>query len=91
MAIDQGAIKALEAGKSLFSTRVVAVEGMFDREDTIAIIDESGIEIARGLINYGADEAKIIISYKNEEIEYILGNEVCFVVMHCNDIVLGCL
>lgn len=91
MTIDQGDIEALEVRKSLLDTGVVAVEGMFDREDTIAIVDENGIEIVHGLINYGADEAKIIISCKNEEIEYILGNGVCSVVMHRNDMVLRCL
>ncbi|MDD9329721.1 MAG: glutamate 5-kinase, partial [Bartonella sp.] len=72
-------------------TIVVAVEGMFDRGDVVAVIDENGIKIARDLINYGADEAKIIIDCKSEEIEYILRNGVHSVVMHRNDMVLRCL
>ncbi|AQX28364.1 MULTISPECIES: glutamate 5-kinase [unclassified Bartonella] len=86
--IDQGAVKALESGKSLLAAGVIAVEGIFDRGDTVAIVDENRIEIARGLINYGVDEVKIIIGRKSEEIEYILGNGVRSTVVHRNDMVL---
>ncbi|CBI76793.1 Glutamate 5-kinase [Bartonella clarridgeiae 73] len=91
LTIDQGAVKALASGKSLLAAGVIAVEGMFDRGDTVAIVDKNGIEIARGLINYGTDEAKIIIGRKSEEIEYILGNGMCSAVVHRNDMVLRCL
>ncbi|WP_371441537.1 glutamate 5-kinase [Bartonella sp. 114] len=91
LTIDQGAIKALESGKSLLTAGVAAVEGVFDRGDMVAIVDKNGIEIARGLVNYGADEARVIIGRKSEEIDYILGNGVRSVVVHRNDMVLRCL
>ncbi|EJF77447.1 glutamate 5-kinase [Bartonella sp. DB5-6] len=91
LTIDQGAVKALEAGKSLLAAGVVAVEGRFHRGDTVAIVDANGIEIARGLVNYGKDEAVRIMGCKSEEIETILGYEARSAMVHRNDMVLRCL
>ncbi|WP_336276426.1 glutamate 5-kinase [Bartonella sp. CB178] len=88
LTIDQGAVKALEAGKSLLAAGVTAVEGAFCRGDTVIIVDENGIEIARGLASYGKDEAIRIMGRKSEEIESILGYEARSAVVHRNDMVL---
>ncbi len=91
MTIDQGAVKALESGKSLLAAGVVAVEGRFNRGDTVAIVDTEGVEIARGLVSYDKDEAVRIMGHKSEEIESILGYEACSAMVHRNDMVLRCL
>ncbi len=91
LTIDQGAVKALESGKSLLAAGVVAVGGMFHRGDTVAIVDANGIEIARGLVSYGKDEAVRIMGRKSEEIESILGYEARSAMVHRNDMVLRCL
>lgn len=91
LTIDQGAVKALKDGKSLLAVGVIAVEGVFFRGDTVAIVDESGIEIARGLVSYDKDDAVNIMGYKSEEIEQILGHEPHSAVVHRNDMVLRCL
>lgn len=91
LTIDQGAIKALETGKSLLAAGVIAVEGNFHRGDTVAIVDTNGVEIARGLVSYGKDEAVRIIGRKSEEIESILGYEARSAMVHRNDMILRCL
>jgi glutamate 5-kinase len=52
---------------------VTEVKGRFDRGDMVVCQDESGNEIARGLVNYSADEARRIIGKPSSRIEEILG------------------
>ena len=57
--VDAGAAAKLrEEGKSLLPIGMTAVEGDFSRGDVIAVRDEAGAEIARGLANYAAAEAR---------------------------------
>jgi len=72
--LDAGAVRALRAdGKSLLPIGVVAVTGEFARGEVVAILDEQGNDIARGLVNYSADEARRIARRPSHEIEGILG------------------
>ena len=67
--IDDGARKALvEQGKSLLPVGVQQIEGTFGKGDVVAIFDANGIELARGLINYSADDATRIIGMSRERI-----------------------
>ncbi|MET3589666.1 glutamate 5-kinase [Bartonella silvatica] len=91
LTIDQGAVKALESGKSLLAAGVIAVKGRFDRGDTVAIVDINGVEVARGLVNYSKDEAVRIMGCKSEEIESIIGYAARSAIVHRNDMVLRCL
>ncbi|WP_375626675.1 glutamate 5-kinase [Bartonella sp. PS17NMGDW] len=91
LTIDQGAIRALETGKSLLAAGVIGVEGNFQRGDTVAIIDTNGVEIARGLVSYDKDEAVRIMGHKSEEIEAILGYEARSAMVHRNDMIVRCL
>ena len=72
--LDAGAVKALvRDGKSLLPIGVTAVTGDFQRGEVVACIDPSGREIARGLANYSAEEARRIVRRPSGEIEAILG------------------
>ena len=72
--LDAGAVKAItEKGTSLLPVGVKAVEGNFQRGDVVACLDEYGNEIARGLINYSADEARKIHGKPSTAISGILG------------------
>ncbi|MFN9210735.1 MAG: glutamate 5-kinase [Betaproteobacteria bacterium] len=72
--VDAGAANALRrGGKSLLPIGVTAVEGEFVRGDVIACVDEAGREVARGLTNSGAEDARKIASRATAEIEGILG------------------
>lgn len=74
LALDAGAVKAIrEAGKSLLPIGVKAVDGDFGRGEIVACVDAAGAEVARGLVNYSADDARRIIGHASDEIESILG------------------
>jgi len=73
LALDDGAVKALAAGKSLLPVGVVAVVGEFERGACVACRALDGREIARGLINYASSEARRIARKGSTEIESILG------------------
>src|SRR5687767_3951701 len=72
--LDAGAVKALTRdGKSLLPIGVTGVTGDFERGEVVACVDPAGREIARGLANYSAEEARRIIRRPSGEIEAILG------------------
>ena len=72
--LDAGALKALLGdGKSLLPIGVAAVEGDFARGDVVSIADQNGREVARGLVNYSAQESQKIMRQPSGQIEAILG------------------
>jgi glutamate 5-kinase len=72
--VDAGALRALrEDGKSLLPIGVVEVVGEFERGEAVAVLDADGREIARGLTNYGASDARRIARRASSEIEAVLG------------------
>ncbi|RYU59408.1 glutamate 5-kinase [Methylolobus aquaticus] len=72
--LDDGAVRVLcGEGRSLLPIGVTAVEGEFKRGDLVACLDSSGVEIARGLVNYGADDTQRIMGRPSSEIEACLG------------------
>jgi glutamate 5-kinase len=72
--IDEGAARALIAGgKSLLPIGVVSVAGEFQRGDVVACVDQSGAEIARGLVNYSSTQSGLIARKPTSEIENVLG------------------
>jgi len=74
LTLDAGAAKVLrEAGKSLLPVGVVAVEGMFARGEAVACLTPEGKEIARGLVNYNADEVRKIMRHPSDKIAELLG------------------
>jgi glutamate 5-kinase len=73
LTLDDGAIKALQEGKSLLPVGVTAVDGEFERGAVIACRDTHGRELARGLANYSSTEAKRIAKTLSRDIEAILG------------------
>jgi glutamate 5-kinase len=86
--IDTGAAQALARGSSLLPVGVIAVEGSFERGDSIRVLNPSGREIARGIANYGSNELARIIGKKSDEIEAILGFNFGDEVIHRNDLVI---
>lgn len=72
--LDDGAVKVVKSqGKSLLAVGVKSVSGRFERGELVSCVDESGMEIARGLINYGNTDAKLIAGKNSAEFEKILG------------------
>jgi glutamate 5-kinase len=74
LALDAGAARALlRGGKSLLPIGVTAVSGDFERGAVVGCDGPDGREIARGLVNYAAAEARLIMRRPSSEIESILG------------------
>ena len=72
--IDAGAVTKLrDEGKSLLPIGMVSVDGEFSRGDVIAVRDEQGREIARGLANYASAEARLLCRKASSDIERLLG------------------
>jgi glutamate 5-kinase len=72
--LDAGAVKALTRdGKSLLPVGVVEVSGDFVRGEVVGIVDAEGRELARGLVNYSAEETRRILRKPSGEIEATLG------------------
>lgn len=74
LVLDAGAVTALaERGKSLLPAGVRSVSGDFSRGEMVMMMDEQGRVVARGLANYGVEDARRIIGRPSREIESLLG------------------
>ncbi|WP_404368349.1 glutamate 5-kinase [Marinobacter sp.] len=72
--LDEGAVRVLcKGGRSLLPVGVKSVAGSFRRGEMVSCTDESGREVARGLINYNADEARAIAGRSSDRIADLLG------------------
>lgn len=71
--IDAGAAKALVSGKSLLAAGVRAIEGPFEKGDAVRVRDETGREVARGLVRYDSADAHRIAGLRSDAIEAELG------------------
>jgi glutamate 5-kinase len=72
--VDDGAAqKLVSEGKSLLPIGMHEVSGDFSRGDVIAVRTAQGVEIARGLANYSATEARLIARRPSAQIGALLG------------------
>ena len=88
MTVDAGAVAALRRGKSLLPAGVVAVDGSFERGDTVSVLDATGREIARGLAAYSAADATRVLGRNSRDIETLLGYRGREELIHRDDLVL---
>ncbi|MBT8472365.1 MAG: glutamate 5-kinase [Marinicaulis sp.] len=86
--IDNGAARALQNGASLLPAGVIKVEGNFLRGDAVSVLNESGEEIAQGLVTYDTSDLSRIAGEKSEAIESILGLRRRPAVIEKDDLVL---
>jgi len=74
LVLDAGAVKVLtQQGRSLLAVGVRQVIGTFTRGDLVSCVNADGVEVARGLVNYNANEAVRILGQSTESIAGILG------------------
>ncbi|WP_346796584.1 glutamate 5-kinase [Halomonas sp. Bachu 37] len=74
LTLDAGAVKVLRSqGSSLLPVGVKAVSGEFRRGDMVLCVDEQGARVAKGLVNYGAEEAGRLLGQPSHQIAAILG------------------
>jgi len=86
--VDDGAVRALSAGKSLLPAGVTSIEGEFKRGDVVDVKDRAGRLLARGLVAYAADDARRIAGRKSAEIEHLLGFRGRDEMVHRDDLVV---
>ncbi len=72
--VDAGAADKLQReGKSLLPIGMLAVSGEFQRGDVVAVRNEQGQEIARGIANYASQEARRLCRQPSSQFEALLG------------------
>lgn len=87
LVVDEGACLALlNKGKSLLPSGVVSVSGDFERGTIVRVNNPDGQEIARGVVNYSAEEINCIAGKQSREIEKILGEKDYDEVIHRNNL-----
>jgi glutamate 5-kinase len=88
--VDAGAAhKVLTEGKSLLPIGMSGVSGDFSRGDVIAIKDDQGAEIARGLANYASAEARLLCRKPSHEYEALLGYTAEPEMVHRDNLILS--
>ena len=74
LVLDDGAVSKIAGeGRSLLPIGVVEVSGQFVRGDLVSCVDSGGHEVARGLVNYSADDAKKLVRTASADIEVRVG------------------
>lgn len=86
--VDRGCARALARGKSLLAVGVVSAEGAFGKGDPVVVTDETGVEIARGLVRYDANDVSKIAGVRSGELKAALGYAGGPVVIHADDLAL---
>lgn len=87
--VDAGAAAALLGqGRSLLPAGVAAVEGEFDRGQTVRIFGPDGREVARGLTQYRSADLRLIRGLRSAQIGETLGYDYGPEVVHRDDMVV---
>lgn len=87
--IDNGAEEVLQqAGRSLLPVGVLAVQGGFKRGELVSCQDQHGIEVARGLVNYSAEELLKIKGESSDRISALLGYQGEDELIHRDNLIL---
>jgi glutamate 5-kinase len=87
--VDAGARDALVRGrKSLLPSGVVAAVGSFEGGEVVSLCDPDGVEFARGVANYDADQVGRIRGIKSSQIERALGAKPFDEVVHRDNLVI---
>lgn len=87
--IDDGALEALSShGRSLLPAGITAVQGSFQRGDTVTIMGPRTRVHARGIARYSSEDLRKIRGCRSEEIAAQLGYQYGPVAVHRNDLIL---
>ena len=87
--LDEGAVKAVcQAGRSLLAVGIKSVLGDFEPGALVGLQSAGGVEIARGLANYSADEIRRIQGRRSDQIAAALGHIPFGEVIHRDNLAL---
>jgi glutamate 5-kinase len=89
LVLDAGAVRALtETRASLLPAGITRVTGSFTAGDPVDLVDPDGVPIARGLVNYDADELPGLLGRSTRDLARELGASYEREVVHRDDLVL---
>jgi len=72
--VNEGAKQSIIAhGSSLLPAGVVSVLGEFEVGDVVALVDETGCQFAKGIVNHNSDEVRKIAGMRTDKVAKILG------------------
>lgn len=87
LVLDDGAVAAVATGRrSLLAAGIVGAEGEFVSGDPVEIAGRDGVVVARGLVNYDAEELPGMFGHSTEELGERLGAHYERVVVHADDL-----
>ena len=70
--VDEGAARALRGKGSLLPVGVMAVEGDFAAGDAVVVVNETGTELAKGLVNYSREELDRVKGFQSSKVAEML-------------------
>ncbi len=83
--VDDGARRALTAdGRSLLAAGVRAVDGEFDADDAVEIVDGDGVPFAKGIVRLSAAALRPVAGRRTSELPDGMAHEV----VHRDDLVV---
>jgi len=85
--IDEGALRAINNGKSLLPAGVKKINGVFEKGDHILVKDQNNFECARGLTSFSSLEIEKIKGSHSSKIKNILGYSSREEIIHKDDLV----
>ncbi|MEM0908132.1 MAG: glutamate 5-kinase [Pseudomonadota bacterium] len=88
LTLDDGAVRAVHAGRSLLPAGVTAVSGEFSRGDAVRLLDLTGREVGRGLVAYDASDARLIAGQKTPSLAALVGARARATMIHRDDMAL---
>ncbi|MYR27270.1 MULTISPECIES: glutamate 5-kinase [unclassified Streptomyces] len=89
LALDAGAVRAVVDGNaSLLPAGITGATGRFSAGDPVELRDPDGRPVARGLVNYDAEELPRLLGRSTRELAKELGPEYEREVVHRDDLVL---
>jgi glutamate 5-kinase len=89
LTLDAGAVRAVvERRASLLAAGITGVAGGFVAGDAVDLLDPSGAVVARGLVNFDADELPALLGRSTSELKVALGAAYEREVIHRDDLVL---
>lgn len=90
LVLDAGAVKVLkDSGRSLLAVGIKSLSGKFARGEVVSCVDEAGVEIARGLVNFDSIEIEKIKGLGSEHIEELLGYAGEEEIIHRDNLILS--
>ena len=89
LTLDAGAVRAVvERRASLLAAGITGVDGAFVAGDAVDVLDPAGAVVARGLVNFDADELPALLGRSTGDLKAALGAAYEREVIHRDDLVL---